>query len=226
MFKHIEIELPEMESTTLDGIRYYPTPTGNMYPSITSVTSHYNRQVFKEWRERVGNVEADRICKESTTRGTNFHQICQDYLENKLLESDRYDEEAYFMFDSAKTELDNINNIHAIESSLYSDYFGIAGRVDCIAEYRGELAVIDFKTSKKIKPEEWIQQYFVQEVAYACMYHELTGKVVKQLVTIMVTPEGEVKVFIKTNLGVYIVLLTRYIKKFIEEKLQAYGNSH
>jgi genome maintenance exonuclease 1 len=226
MFKHIEIELPEMESTTLDGIRYYPTPTGNMYPSITSVTSHYNRQVFKEWRERVGNVEADRICKESTTRGTNFHQICQDYLENKLLESDRYDEEAYFMFDSAKTELDNINNIHAIESSLYSDYFGIAGRVDCIAEYRGELAVIDFKTSKKIKPEEWIQQYFVQEVAYACMYHELTGKVVKQLVTIMVTPEGEVKVFIKTNLGVYIALLTRYIKKFIEEKLQAYGNSH
>jgi len=86
MFKHIEIELPEMESTTLDGIRYYPTPTGNMYPSITSVTSHYNRQVFKEWRERVGNVEADRICKESTTRGTNFHQICQDYLENKLLD--------------------------------------------------------------------------------------------------------------------------------------------
>jgi len=130
------------------------------------------------------------------------------------------------MFDSAKTELDNINNIHAIESSLYSDYLGIAGRVDCIAEFDGELAVIDFKTSKKIKPEEWIQQYFVQEVAYACMYHELTGKVVKQLVTIMVTPEGEVKVFIKTNLGVYIALLTRYIKKFIEEKLQAYGNSH
>jgi len=226
MFKHIEIELPEMESTTLDGIRYYPTPTGNMYPSITSVTSHYNRQIFKEWRERVGNVEADRICKESTTRGTNFHQICQDYLENKLLESDRYDEEAYFMFDSVKSELDNITNIHAIESSLYSDYLGIAGRVDCIAEYNGELAVIDFKTSKKIKPEEWIQQYFVQEVAYACMYHELTGKVVKQLVTIMVTPEGKVKVFIKTNLGVYIALLTRYIKKFIEEKLQAYGNSH
>jgi len=226
MFKHIEIELPEMESTTLDGIRYYPTPTGNMYPSITSVTSHYNRQVFKEWRERVGNVEADRICKESTTRGTNFHQICQDYLENKLLESDRYDEEAYFMFDSAKTELDNINNIHAIESSLYSDYLGIAGRVDCIAEFDGELAVIDFKTSKKIKPEEWIQQYFVQEVAYACMYHELTGNVVKQLVTIMVTPEGEVKVFKKTNLAHYIVLLTKYIKKFIEEKLQTYGNSH
>lgn len=223
MFKHIDIELPEMESKTIDGVRYYPTPTGKMYPSITSVTSNYNRQVFKEWRERVGNAEADRICKESTTRGTNFHQICQDYLENK--EIPFIDPETELMFNSAKPYIDKINNIHAIEKSLYSDYLGIAGRVDCIAEYENELAVIDFKTSKKIKPEDWIQQYFVQEVAYACMYHELTGNIVKKLITIMVTPTGDVKVFEKKNLGDYIVLLTKYIKKFVEEKLKTYGNN-
>jgi genome maintenance exonuclease 1 len=221
MFTHLNIELPEMEARTIDSVRYYPTPEGKLYPSITSITSHYNREVFKRWRERVGAEEADRVCRESTIRGTKFHQICQDYLENK--EMTFLSEETDFMFEAAKPHIDKIDNIHAIEKSLYSDYFGIAGRVDCIAEYNNELSIIDFKTSAKIKPEEWIQQYFVQEVAYACMYHELTGKVVKKLVTIMVTPGGEVKVFEKRNLPDYIKLLVKYTKTFVQDKIQCYG---
>ena len=224
MFTHLDIEFPEMETTYIDGNRYYPTPTtGNLYPSITSVTSHYNREVFKTWRQRVGNAEADRVIKESTTRGTSFHKSAQDYLENKPVVHDN--EEIEFMFDAAKPYLDKINNIHAIERCLYSDVLGIAGRVDCIAEYEGELAIIDFKTSKKIKPEAWIQQYFVQEVAYACMYYEMTQSVVKKLITIMVTPDGEVKVFDKRDKKEYIILLKKYIKTFVEDKLKEYGNS-
>jgi hypothetical protein len=224
MFTHLDIEFPEMETTYIDGNRYYPTPvTGNLYPSITSVTSHYNREVFKTWRQRVGDAEADRVIKESTTRGTSFHKSAQDYLENKPVVHDN--EEIEFMFDAAKPYLDKINNIHAIERCLYSDVLGIAGRVDCIAEYEGELAIIDFKTSKKIKPEAWIQQYFVQEVAYACMYYEMTQSVVKKLITIMVTPDGEVKVFDKRDKKDYIILLKKYIKTFVEDKLKEYGNS-
>lgn len=226
MFKHLEIDFPEMDSRSIDGVRYYPTPSGSLYPSITSVTSHYNRQVFKEWRERVGDEEANRITRESTTRGTNFHEICQDYLENNLKDPDCYDPQAYYMFVSAKPYIDRVGNIHAIEKSLYSDVLGIAGRVDCIAEYDGELAVIDFKTSKSIKPEAWIQQYFVQEVAYACMYYELTDTVVKKLITIMVTPDGEVKVFDKRNKDHYIKLLIQYIKQFVHDKLQSNGNTN
>ncbi|MFZ9353435.1 MAG: exonuclease [Candidatus Nanopelagicales bacterium] len=226
MFTHLEIDFPELESRSIDGVRYYPTPSGSLYPSITSVTSHYNRQVFKEWRERVGDEEANRITKESTTRGTNFHQICEDYLTNKLKEPDCYDPQAYYMFVAAKPYIDKVGNIHAIEKSLYSDVLGIAGRVDCIAEYDGELAVIDFKTSKSIKPEAWIQQYFVQEVAYACMYYELTNTKVKKLITIMVTPDGEVKVFDKRNKGYYIDLLIQYIKQFVHDKLESNGNTN
>lgn len=226
MFNHLEIDFPEMESRSIDGVRYYPTPSGSLYPSITSVTSHYNRQVFKEWRERVGDEEANRITKESTTRGTNFHQICEDYLTNKLKDPDCYDPQAYYMFVAAKPYIDKVGNIHAIEKSLYSDVLGIAGRVDCIAEYDGELAVIDFKTSKSIKPEAWIQQYFVQEVAYACMYYELTNTKVKKLITIMVTPDGEVKVFDKRNKGHYIELLIQYIKQFVHDKLESNGNTN
>ena len=114
----------------------------------------------------------------------------------------------------------NSPSYSAIQSTLparprYSEYLGIAGRVDCIAEYEGELAIIDFKTSEKIKPEKWMENYFVQEQAYACMYYELTGIPVKKLITLMVTPGGDVKAFDKRNKDEYIRLLVKYIKKFV-----------
>ena len=111
--------------------------------------------------------------------------------------------------------MDRINNIHALEKSLYSDYLGLAGRVDCIAEYEGELAIIDFKTSKKIKPEKWIENYFVQEVLYACMYYEMTGIPVQKLITIMVLENGECFVYEKRNKDYYIKLLAKYIREFV-----------
>ena len=124
---------------------------------------------------------------------------------------------------AARDALNKIDNIHALEKPLYSEYFGIAGRVDCIAEYEGELAVIDFKTSKKIKPEKWLENYFVQETAYACMYYEMTGISVKKIVTLMVADNGDVKVYEKTNKRDYIKLLTKYIKEFVTHKLGEYG---
>ena len=198
-----------------NGIRLYNIPNGDWVPSITSVTSFYNRQVFVEWRKKVGNEEADRITKKATTRGTDFHEVAQDYLLNKELNWDNYRPLSKFMFYHLKPELDKINNIHAIERTLYSEYLGLAGRVDCIAEYEGELAVIDFKTSDKIKPEKWIENYFVQEMFYASAYYEMTGIPVKKLITLMVTPGGEVKVFDKRDKSDYIKLLVRYIKEFV-----------
>ena len=205
----------ELEKKETNGIRLYNLPNGDWVPSITSVTSFYNRQIFVEWRKRVGNEEANRITRQATARGTDFHQVCQDYLENKELNWDDYQPMTKFMFFHIKNELDKINNIHAIERTLYSEYLGLAGRVDCIAEYEGELAVIDFKTSTKIKPEKWIENYFVQEMFYAAAYYELTGIPIKKLITLMVTPGGEVKVFDKRNKGDYIKLLVRYIKEFV-----------
>ena len=213
----------ELECKTTESIRLYNLPDGQWVPSITSVTSFYNRQIFVKWRERVGLEEANRITKRATARGTDFHQVCQDYLENKELNWEDYQPLTKFMFYHLKPELDKINNIHAIERTLYSEYLGLAGRVDCIAEYDGELAVIDFKTSDKIKPEEWIENYFVQETFYAAAYYELTGKVVKKLITLMVTRGGEVKVFDKRNKGDYIKLLVRYIKEFVHHNIRSDG---
>ena len=123
------------------------------------------------------------------------------------------------MFHHSLPYLDKINNIHAIERTLYSEYLGLAGRVDCIGEYEGELAIIDFKTSEKIKPEAWLENYFVQEIGYACMYYEMTGIPVEKIITIMVTPGGEVAVFDKRDKGEYIKLLVSYIKKFVTHNI-------
>ena len=84
-------------------------------------------------------------------------------------------------------------------------------------------AIIDFKTSKKIKPEKWLENYFVQETAYACMYYEMTGIAVDKIVTLMVCENGDVKVYEKTNKRDYIKLLTKYIKEFVTHKLGEYG---
>ena len=205
----------ELEKKEKNGIRLYNLPDGRWVPSITSVTSFYNRQIFADWRKRIGIEEANRITKKATARGTDFHEAAQAYLENRNLVWEDYLPATKFMFHHATPYLDKINNIHAIERTLYSEYYGLAGRVDCIAEYDGELAVIDFKTSEKIKPEKWLENYFVQEMFYAAAYYELTEIPVKKLITIMVTPGGEVKVFDKRNKGDYIKLLVRYIKEFV-----------
>ena len=227
MFKHLDYLKGEtdLEATSIDGTRFYKVPSGDLYPSITSVTSFYNREVFYEWRKRVGDEKANKITRESTFRGTKYHDLVEHYLKNEDINKiDNVLPSTKFLFLSSQANLNRINNIHALEKSLYSDYFGLAGWVDCIAEYDGERGVIEFKTSAKIKPEEWIENYFVQETAYACMYFEMTGIPVKKLITIMVAENGECKVYEKRNKDHYIKLLTRYIKKFVDYKTGEYDN--
>ena len=211
----------DLEAQTIDGTRFYKVPSGKMYPSITSVTSFYNRDVFINWRKKVGEEKANKITRAATSRGTAYHDVVEHYLNNKDIKDLKILPTTKFLFLQSKDKLDRINNIHALEKSLYSDYLGLAGRVDCIAEYDGELAVIDFKTATKIKPEEWIQNYFVQETAYACMYYEMTGTPVKKLITIMVAENGECVVYEKRNKGYYIKLLTEYIRKFVNYKTES-----
>ena len=225
MFTHLnKLGDFELEANTIDGVRYYTLPSGKKAPSITSITSFYNRQTFINWRKKIGEEEANKITKVATDRGTKFHDLVEKYLSNEDVSSLKGvlpSTKARWI--AARESLNKIDNIHALEKPLYSEYFGIAGRVDCIAEYEGELAVIDFKTSKKIKPEKWLQNYFVQETAYACMYYEMTVISVKKIVTLMVADNGDVKVYEKTNKSDYIKLLTKYIKEFVTHKLGEYG---
>lgn len=224
MFNHIDVELPKLERETIDGVRYYDVTDGDKLlklVSITSVTSHFNREIFINWRKKIGEEEAQKITKAATSRGTDMHSLVENYLYNKTLPS--VPPLPDFLFKIAKAELNKINNIHCLEGALYSLQLGVAGTTDCIAEYDGELAVIDFKTSKKPKPREWIENYFVQAMFYGMAYYEMTGTPIKKLVIIMACENGESVVYEESDLKKYMKLVVQYIKKFVNDKLELMG---
>ena len=222
-FNHIEIDYPSLSRETVDGVRYYDTPNGKKLVSITSVISHYNREIFREWRAKVGEQEANKVTKQATSRGTDMHTLAEYYLKNSKLPSVQPLSE--MLFKQAKPTLNKIDNIHAQEQALFSYELGIAGSVDCIAEYEGELAIIDFKTAKKPKPKKWVDHHFVQCAAYGCMLYEMTGIMVKKFVIIMSCEDGEVVVYEEYDKRKYINLLSEYIREFVEFKLQEYGKT-
>ncbi len=216
MFNHVECDLPTLSRKSIDGVRYYNVNDRPMV-SITSVTSHFNKHIFVEWRKRVGEAEANRITKRATGRGTATHELIEKHLLNEEVVLDN--PSTKMLFTQAKKVLQNINNIYALEKSLYSNELGVAGTVDCIAEYNGELSIIDFKTAAKPKPRDWIENYFVQAAAYACMFYELTDIPVKKLVILMTCENGEVTVYEEYDKMKYMKLLVKYIEKFVEDKL-------
>ena len=226
MFDHVKCDLPKLDRETIDGVRYYKVPDDDellKLVSITSITSHYNKEIFINWREKVGNEVVDKITKAATGRGTDMHTLTEHYLLNEDLPKVRPISD--FLFKIAKPKLNLINSIYTLEGSLYSKQLGIAGTVDCIAEYDGELSIIDFKTSKKPKPRDWIEHYFVQAMAYGCMFYELTGISIKKLVIIMACENGECIVYEENDKAKYIKLLQEYISKFVGDKLKLYGAS-
>ena len=218
-FKFIDLNLPVLERELVDGVRYYKLSNGNKkLVSITSVISHYKKDFFNKWRKKVGEEKANEITKRATSRGTDTHTLIENYLLNKELPE--VQPISQHLFSIAKPTLQRINNIHCLESSLASEVLGVAGTVDTIAEFDGELAVIDYKTSEQPKPREWIEGYFVQAMFYGMALYEMTGIRVKKLVIIMTCANGECVVYEERDLKKYMKLVTVYIKKFVTDKLQ------
>ena len=223
-FVDVDLGIQEVEPVNKDGVRFYPIPGADKYyPSVTSITSFKNAAFFKNWRKKIGETEANRITARATQRGTAFHSITEDYVKGDL-NLDSYLENnplSVRMFQTARDTLNRIDKIHCLETFLYSHYLGLAGRVDCIGEFDGELAVIDFKTSTKEKKESYIEHYFVQETAYAAMFLERSGIEVKKIVTLIATEEGSTQVFQKYNLDDYLQLLKSYIEEFVRGRNNA-----
>ena len=198
MFNHLLEDLQKLPRRNVDGKRVYETPDGLHYPSVTTITSQLSKDAIKKWRARVGEEVANKVTRQATSRGTSVHKLCEDYCLNELDES-KIMPANFDMFKALRGCLDeNVDNIRSVEGFLYSNYLRVAGQVDLIAEYKGKLSIIDFKTSKKKKPESWIQGYFLQAAAYAFMFEERTNIRVPQLVVMIgVDGEPEPQVFIK-----------------------------
>lgn len=210
MFKHTLVEFDELETVTEDKKRFYLTPEGNKYPSVTTVCSLATIDSIKKWRKRVGNEQANKISSKASSRGTKVHKLVEDYVNNKDLDFENVLPVNLFMFKQIKPILDTyLENVYAIECPLYSDYLETAGRVDCIGTFKGKPAIIDFKTANKRKQRSWIHNYFMQEAAYAVMFEERTKIPISRIVTVIAVEQDEPQLFIEKR-DDYINLFQQY----------------
>ncbi len=188
-------EIPKIKQININGVRYYDTPNGTLI-SITSLLKNFTPEGILEWRKAVGEDVANEVMRAAADRGSKVHKIIENCLSNKP-ENDlvgNYGELAARMFSQMVPALDKIDRIRALEKGLYSTRFGIAGRVDCIAEYDNELTVIDFKTSTR-KRDERNETHLVQASFYSLAWEERTGEKVNQIAILTTTEDGELDVY-------------------------------
>jgi genome maintenance exonuclease 1 len=183
MYHHLPpVKLPDLIQDNRESGRYYVCPNGKTYPSVTTVLGVGNNTWLEEWKARVGPEEAALTSNRASARGSRLHKLCEDTLNNCPSEPSMFDLEVFKQFQKA---IARINNISCIEKRLYSDILRVAGTVDLIAEFDGQIAIIDWKTSTRIKHREDISHYFAQAAAYAVAYEELTGIKVPTIVIVM-----------------------------------------
>ena len=220
MFNHVDhgITLPKMTRKTSEEGRKYFTPDGNAYPSITTVLGILSVDGIMKWRKRVGEEEANNISHQAATRGTSVHKLAEDYIDNVSDWKGKAMPNNLYTFSHLKNIIDNrLNNVWFQEEYLYSDRLKCAGQVDCIAEFDGELSIIDFKTSRKPKKIEWITNYFIQASFYAAAFYERTGIPIKQGVILITVDHNEPQVF-KINTHDYLQQFLDVRQKYKELK--------
>lgn len=212
LFKHTLVPRAELSTQTIDGQRWYVLPDGTKLKSVTTVLSEKtDKTALLEWKKKVGEAEAQKISTQAARRGTAVHTLAENYVLN---------EEQYIpnntmpinieSFKPIKKVLDdNVDNILGVELPLWSKALGVAGRTDLVAEFDGKASIIDFKTSKKIKKAEWIENYFLQSTIYSMMFEKMYSIAIPQIaIIITVDDELEAQLFVENR--------AKYVNRAIE----------
>ena len=218
MFNHVPVDIPEVSTKNINKKRFYDTPTG-FYPSITTVLGvrKEKKEGLRLWRERVGNDVANHIMRTAAGRGTAVHHMCEDFLNNKEVIQEEQKFLPWCLFSQLKPTLTkSINNIFAQECGLWSEKYRVAGRVDVIAEWNGVPSIIDFKTSRSERKDDYNFEYYMQAAAYAEMFEERTGIEINQIVILVVTEDGLVQEFVREKHD-YLEPLIETIDMFTEQ---------
>ena len=223
-FNFIDIDksvLPTAKGKRTGKYRFYDI-NGTNYPSVTSVLGVRKKIELQQWRDRIGDDVANWEMGRAARRGTATHNLIENYIKNEPLT-----EKSILplgLFKIMKPYIDQIQNIHCLETVLYSSKYKLAGQVDCIAEYNGKLSVIDFKTANKERKEEWIDNYFLQCTAYGLMYEELFKKEIDQIVVIIGGEDGSIVSYVKEKKD-YISKLEEVVEDFYKMFELEYGKS-
>lgn len=197
IFDRREIEFTELDSVMEDGKRFYLTPTGEKYPSVTTVLGRLNSKSIMEWRNRIGHEEANKITRQASTRGTRLHNMCEKYMLNHDDFSSKQMPLTIEMFKSIQPYIDSVEVVYGNEIPLYSHTLKTAGRSDLFCRINGVDCILDFKSSSKKKSEEYILNYFLQATCYAMMIEEHKGIHVPKLVVLIAVEGDTPQVFIK-----------------------------
>lgn len=200
------------------GRRWYITPDGNKYPSVTTMLGQQEKPWLTNWRNMLGNDKADKETKRCADRGQATHELIEKYLRNDPYPdfTRGYKSEYIAGFNQLKLRLNKIDNIRGQEVQLYSDTLKLAGTVDCVAEYEGVLSVVDFKTSNNNKTKDMIEDYFLQCTAYAIMWHERTGEPIENIAILMTVERGMVPLVFKETIDKYIKPLLQRTREYYE----------
>jgi hypothetical protein len=182
---------PLLERVDTEIGRHYLDSNNELVPSVTTVLSRTSssKSGIDQWRQKVGDLEADRVIKQSTDIGTAVHEAIENYLNDN--EWDNFDEETdqimakNITYKFISDGLKGIDQVWGLEVGLILDKL-YAGTADCVGVYNGVPTLIDFKTAKKIKKREWIEDYFLQGCAYANAHNVMFGTSIEQVVILMV----------------------------------------
>ena len=186
MFKHISYNFPKLIKESVGEARFYTTPDGKKYSSVTTVIAEHNKAGLDKWRKRIGTEKASTITKRAATRGTSVHAAVESLLRNEDTSKLNLMPHSKILYVNLKKELIlRVSEVHAIETPLFSHDLRLAGTTDLVAKYDDTLSIVDFKTSLKPKKKEWVGGYYMQGVAYSHMFEEMTGKTIDQIIILI-----------------------------------------
>jgi genome maintenance exonuclease 1 len=207
----------ELEAEIVDKRRWYTVPSGDKYPSVTTVLSHAPKPWLEEWRKSMGEEAADIEVKRCADRGEAVHLMAERYLKNDKAPKKDMSGSDIKLFNQIRPALHKISNVRAQEIPLYSNTLRLAGRVDVVGEYDGSLAVIDFKTSNNVKDLGMVNDYFLQSTAYAIMYFEMFDVPIDEIVIIIAVERGMVPMVYVKKIDEYVQPLLDRINTFYNE---------
>lgn len=211
-FKHEPEQFEDFRCYTLEDIRLYENADGILFPSVTHALGDGKKESLDAWRQRVGIEEAEKIGRNAAAIGTRLHTLCEKFLNNDPnYNRSVFPQEAELFAKLRPVLVERVGVVYAQEFPLFSLDLSVAGRCDLFCSFDGVPAVVDFKSSSKLKKEEWIENYFMQATAYSMMLRE-RGYTVDKFVILVSSPDG-VQVFDK-HVDDYLEMTRVYFKGF------------
>ena len=216
LYNHIPINFKQAKLIEKNNAHFYQTPTGEIYPSITTILqetmSKEKKESLENWKDQ--EVAAEYITQEAAIIGTETHKLIENHI-NEVRQMDEVRLLSVAHFNNLIPFLQKINDVHGTELRIYSNKMKLAGTSDCIANYEGELSIIDYKTKRSNQKEEWMKDHFIQGTAYAQMFKELTGIKVKQVVILVSSEKNSRMEFVK-NTEDYKDLLNQRLNQYYD----------